>query len=509
MAQPYIKLTNICKRFGSVQANKDVCLEVDKGEILALLGENGSGKSTLVNMLSGIYTPDSGEIEIGGKKVVFHSPKDAIKAGIGMIHQHFKLIDVLTAGENIAIGQEQGLFLSQKKTADRILELSKKYGIAIDPYKKVYNMSVSEKQTVEIMKILYRGADVLILDEPTAVLTPQEIKGLFAILREMKEQGCCIIIITHKLAEVMEISDRVTVLRKGESITTAVTADSTPQQLTEMMVGSSVSLDIECPKEKLSEKPVLSVSGLEKKSVEGVPLLNGMSFDLYGGEILGVAGIAGSGQKELCEIIAGLMKADGGSVKFGNDEILGLSPRAILRHGISMSFIPEDRLGMGLVAGMSVMNNVILKSYNRNRGPFLDRKFSKTLAEQIVRDFDISTPSVYHEVKKLSGGNIQKVLLGREIWLAPKVLITAYPVRGLDIGASYNIYHVLNEQKKKGVAVLFIGEDLDVLKSISDRLMVIHDGEVVDIVDPRAVTKEDIGMMMLGHKPGEEGSRAV
>ena len=509
MAQPYIKLTNICKRFGSVQANKDVCLEVDKGEILALLGENGSGKSTLVNMLSGIYTPDSGEIEIGGKKVVFHSPKDAIKAGIGMIHQHFKLIDVLTAGENIAIGQEQGLFLSQKKTADRILELSKKYGIAIDPYKKVYNMSVSEKQTVEIMKNLYRGADVLILDEPTAVLTPQEIKGLFAILREMKEQGCCIIIITHKLAEVMEISDRVTVLRKGESITTAVTADSTPQQLTEMMVGSSVSLDIECPKEKLSEKPVLSVSGLEKKSVEGVPLLNGMSFDLYGGEILGVAGIAGSGQKELCEIIAGLMKADGGSVKFGNDEILGLSPRAILRHGISMSFIPEDRLGMGLVAGMSVMNNVILKSYNRNRGPFLDRKFSKTLAEQIVRDFDISTPSVYHEVKKLSGGNIQKVLLGREIWLAPKVLITAYPVRGLDIGASYNIYHVLNEQKKKGVAVLFIGEDLDVLKSISDRLMVIHDGEVVDIVDPRTVTKEDIGMMMLGHKPGEEGSRAV
>lgn len=509
MAQPYIKLTNICKRFGSVQANKDVCLEVDKGEILALLGENGSGKSTLVNMLSGIYTPDSGEIEIGGKKVVFHSPKDAIKAGIGMIHQHFKLIDVLTAGENIAIRQEQGLFISQKKTADRILELSKKYGIAIDPYKKVYNMSVSEKQTVEIMKILYRGADVLILDEPTAVLTPQEIKGLFAILREMKEQGCCIIIITHKLAEVMEISDRVTVLRKGESITTAVTADSTPQQLTEMMVGSSVSLDIECPKEKLSEKPVLSVSGLEKKSVEGVPLLNGMSFDLYGGEILGVAGIAGSGQKELCEIIAGLMKADGGSVKFGNDEILGLSPRAILRHGISMSFIPEDRLGMGLVAGMSVMNNVILKSYNRNRGPFLDRKFSKTLAEQIVRDFDISTPSVYHEVKKLSGGNIQKVLLGREIWLAPKVLITAYPVRGLDIGASYNIYHVLNEQKKKGVAVLFIGEDLDVLKSISDRLMVIHDGEVVDIVDPRTVTKEDIGMMMLGHKPGEEGSRAV
>lgn len=509
MAQPYIKLTNICKKFGTVQANKNVCLEVDKGEILALLGENGSGKSTLVNMLSGIYTPDSGRIEIAGKGVVFHSPKDAIKAGIGMIHQHFKLVEVLTAAENIVIGQEKSVFVNRKKTAERIKALSEKFGISIDPDKKIYNMSVSEKQTVEIMKILYRGADVLILDEPTAVLTPQEIKGLFAILREMKAQGCCIIIITHKLAEVMEISDRVTVLRKGESITTAVTKDSTPQQLTEMMVGSAVSLDIECPKEKLSEKPVLSVDGLKKRSPDGVPVLNGMTFDVYGGEILGVAGIAGSGQKELCEIVAGLMKADGGSVKFEGKEILGLSPREILRHGVSMSFIPEDRLGMGLVAGMSVMNNVILKSYNRNPGPFLDRKFAKTLAEQIVRDFDISTPSVYHEVKKLSGGNIQKVLLGREIWLSPRVLITAYPVRGLDIGASYNIYHVLNEQKKKGVAVLFIGEDLDVLKSISDRLMVIHDGAVVDIVDPRSVTKEDIGMMMLGHKPGEEADRAV
>lgn len=507
--EPYIRLTNICKSFGPVQANKNVCLEVCKGEIMALLGENGSGKSTLVNMLSGIYTPDSGEIEVGGKKVVFHSPKDAIKAGIGMIHQHFKLVDVLTAAENIVIGRPGGVFTDQKALFKKMQELSDKYGMNVDASKKVYNMSVSEKQSVEIMKILYRGADVLILDEPTAVLTPQEIKGLFKILREMKAQGCCIIIITHKLAEVMEISDRVTVLRKGESIMTAVTAESTPQQLTEMMVGSAVSLDIECPKEKLSDAPVLSVSRLSKKSFEGVPLLNDMSFDLYGGEILGIAGIAGSGQKELCEIIAGLMKADSGSIKFDGSEILGLSPRAILRHGISMSFIPEDRLGMGLVAGMSVMNNVILKSYNRNRGPFLDRKFSKTLAEQIVKDFDISTPSVNHEVKKLSGGNIQKVLLGREIWLAPKVLITAYPVRGLDIGASYNIYRVLNEQKKKGVAVLFIGEDLDVLKSISDRLMVIHNGEVVDIVDPRSVTKEDIGMMMLGHKPGEEGSEAV
>ena len=415
MSEPYIRLKNICKSFGTVQANKNVSIDVSKGEILALLGENGSGKSTLVNMLSGIYTPDSGEIEIGGKNVVFRSPKDAINAGIGMIHQHFKLIDVLTAAENIVIGQENSVVLSKKKMNARINELSQKYGISIDPDKKVYNMSVSEKQSVEIMKILYRGADVLILDEPTAVLTPQEIRALFDILRGMKERGCCIIIITHKLAEVMEISDRVTVLRKGESITTAVTKDSTPQELTEMMVGSAVSLEIDRPKEKLSEQPVLSVDRLSKKSFEGVDLLRDLSFDLYGGEILGVAGIAGSGQKELCEIIAGLMKADSGSVKFSGEEILGLSPRAILRRGISMSFIPEDRLGMGLVAGMSVMNNVILKSYNRNPGPFLDRKFARTLAEQIVHDFDISTPSVTHEVKKLSGGNIQKVIVAREM----------------------------------------------------------------------------------------------
>lgn len=500
-------MENVTKRFGKVVANNAINLELHEGEILSLLGENGSGKTTLMNMLSGIYFPDEGQIYIHGEPVTIASPKDAFEHGIGMIHQHFKLVDLFTATENIILGLEGKLDIAE--ASKKVKEICDKYGFDIDPNQKIYDMSVSQKQTVEIVKVLYRGADILILDEPTAVLTPQEIRALFDILRGMKERGCCIIIITHKLAEVMEISDRVTVLRKGESITTAVTKDSTPQELTEMMVGSAVSLEIDRPKEKLSEQPVLSVDRLSKKSFEGVDLLRDLSFDLYGGEILGVAGIAGSGQKELCEIIAGLMKADSGSVKFSGEEILGLSPRAILRRGISMSFIPEDRLGMGLVAGMSVMNNVILKSYNRNPGPFLDRKFARTLAEQIVHDFDISTPSVTHEVKKLSGGNIQKVLLGREIWLAPKVLITAYPVRGLDIGASYNIYRVLNEQKKKGVAVLFIGEDLDVLKSISDRLMVIHGGEVVDIVDPEKVTKEDIGMMMLGHKPGTEGGEAV
>ena len=324
----------------------------------------------------------------------------------------------------------------------------------------------------------------------------------------MKQQGCTIIIITHKMAEVMEISDRVTVLRKGECIGTVKTSETTPQQLTEMMVGKAVELEIERPKCcDYTSKPLLTVDSITKTNTDGVNVLNNVSFNLYGGEILGVAGIAGSGQKELCEIIAGLVKATTGSITFDGEVITGLSPRAIIKKGISMSFVPEDRLGMGLVSGMSITNNVILKSYNRNPGPFIDSKFAKKLAEQIVNDFNIYTPSVNYTVKKLSGGNIQKVLLGREIWLSPKVLITAYPVRGLDIGASYNIYHLLNEQKKKGVAVLFIGEDLDVLKSISDRLMVIHDGEIVDIVDPDSVTKEDIGLMMVGEHIGKESAQ--
>ena len=508
MSQPYITLNNITKSFDSVYANKDISIDVCKGEILALLGENGSGKSTLVNMLSGIYKPDSGTITIDGKETSFSSPADAIKAGIGMVHQHFKLVDVMTASENIVLGHIKHLTTSKKRMAHHVEKLNKKYGLNVEPDKKIYNMSVSEKQAVEIMKVFYRGANVLILDEPTAVLTPQEITALFDILRKMKQQGCTIIIITHKMAEVMEISDRVTVLRKGECIGTVKTSETTPQQLTEMMVGKAVELEIERPKCcDYTSKPLLTVDSITKTNTDGVNVLNNVSFNLYGGEILGVAGIAGSGQKELCEIIAGLVKATTGSITFDGEVITGLSPRAIIKKGISMSFVPEDRLGMGLVSGMSITNNVILKSYNKIPGPFIDSKFAKKLAEQIVNDFNIYTPSVNYTVKKLSGGNIQKVLLGREIWLSPKVLITAYPVRGLDIGASYNIYHLLNEQKKKGVAVLFIGEDLDVLKSISDRLMVIHDGEIVDIVDPDSVTKEDIGLMMVGEHIGKESAQ--
>ena len=362
-------------------------------------------------------------------------------------------------------------------------------------------MSVGEKQTVEILKVLYRGATVLILDEPTAVLTPQETAQLFLILGKMKDEGCAIVIITHKLNEVMEISDRVTVLRKGMSIGTVKTAETNPRKLTEMMVGGPISLEIKREQVERSAEPMLRVAGLSMKDAEGVTLLEDVSFDLFGGEILGVAGIAGSGQKELCESIAGLLRANAGSVTFLGEELLGLSPRTIIKKGISMSFIPEDRLGMGLVAGMDITDNILLKSYNRQHGLFIDRAGGKAHAEQIVKDYDISTPSVSHIVKKLSGGNIQKVLLGREIEQNPRLLITAYPVRGLDIGASCTIYDMLNGQKKRGVAILFIGEDLDVLRELSDRIMVIHNGAIMGIVDPARTTKEDIGLLMMGHKP--------
>jgi len=505
----YIELRNITKTFGKVTANKNVKLTVKKGEILSLLGENGSGKSTLVNMLSGIYTPDSGSILIDGKKVVFSSPNDAIKAQIGMVHQHFKLVNVLTAKENIVLGQKDKFFTKDKSSAKKINEICEKYGLNLNIDKKIYNMSVGEKQNVEIIKVLYRGANVLILDEPTAVLTPQETKTLFDILRKMKAQGASIIIITHKLNEVMEISDRVTVLRSGESIGTVITAETTPRKLTEMMVGGEISLEIKREQSELSKEPMLEINSLEIKDSDGIKLLDNMSFSLFGGEILGVAGIAGSGQKELCEIIAGLQTADSGEVKFMNESILGLSPRNIIKKGISMSFVPEDRLGMGLVAGMDITENVMLKSYGKNKGLFVDRNAGKKLAENIVDRFNVSTPSINHVVKKLSGGNIQKVLLGREIDLNPHLLITAYPVRGLDIGASYNIYDVLNAQKMKGVGILFIGEDLDVLRELCDRIMVIHNGHVMDIVDPRTTSKDDIGLLMLGQKIKEEDSKDV
>ncbi len=495
--EAFIQIKDITKIFGTVIANNNINLTVMKGEIHALLGENGSGKSTLMNVLSGVYTPDSGAIFIDGREVRLHSPKDSIKLGIGMIHQHFKLVEVLTAKENIIAGQRGNFFVGQKKLSRHIAELSEKFALDIDPDKKVYNMSVGEKQTVEILKVLYRGADILILDEPTAVLTPQETRKLFKILKKMKESGCAVILITHKLNEVMEVSDRITVLRKGESVGTVNTSETNIQELTEMMVGRAVDLSVHCVLTE-NQRPILDIRNLTVLDENKVPVLNGVSFQLSTGEILGVAGVAGSGQKELCEAVAGLCPVAQGEVFFEGENIVGLNPREIIRKGISMSFVPEDRLGMGLVASMDMVDNIILKEYQNQQGIFIQREPAQEKARTLINKLDIQTPGIHHPIKQLSGGNIQKVLLGREIESNPRLLITAYPVRGLDIGASYTIYDLLNEQKKNGVAILYIGEDLDVLLELCDRIMVLYNGKIADIIEARKATKEQIGLLMTG-----------
>lgn len=493
-----IEMIDISKSFGSIKANENVNLTIKEGEIHALLGENGAGKSTLMNMLSGIYSPDSGSIFIYGKECKFTSPSEPINLGIGMIHQHFKLVDVMTAKENIIIGQKVKRIIKGKALTKEIRKISDKYRLDIDPNKKVYNMSVGEKQTLEIIKVLYRGAKILIMDEPTAVLTPQEIKRLFAIMKAMKEQGNSIIIITHKMNEVMEISDRVTVLRKGKSIATLNTKDTNPKELVEMMVGKPIELMIDRPKVERIEKPMLELDEVTVLDSEKRYALKDISFNVYGGEILGVAGLAGSGQKELCETIAGLMKTNSGRIYFEGENIVDKTPREIINLGVRMGFIPEDRLGMGLVGSMDIVDNIMLKDYQKKKGMFINKKSMIPKAKEIVERLEIVTPGIDKPVSKMSGGNIQKVLLGREIDSNPKLLITAYPVRGLDIGASYKIYDLLNEQKQKGVGVLFIGEDLDILLQICDRIAVIYDGMVTGIVDTSNTTKEEVGILMAG-----------
>jgi len=605
-----LSMRGITKRFGSVVANKNVDLDVYEGEILAILGENGCGKTTLMNMIAGIYFPDEGKIFKDGREVVIRSPKDAFELKVGMIHQHFKLVDLFTAAENVVLGipkdsleslsdsetdmkelahkyscsmeldRKAGEMTAReylgnvaslqkaikkdggyklKNVNKRVSEIADKYGFHIDPKKKIYDMSVSEKQTVEIIKVLYRGADILIMDEPTAVLTPQEIKKLFEILRRMKEDGKSIIIITHKLNEVLEVSDRVAILRKGEHIATVDTAKANESLLTEMMVGKKVSLNIERSQPENAQDR-LEVKNLNCKDAEGIQVLKDISFTARAGEILGVAGIAGSGQRELLEAIAGLQPIESGEIIFTNpkkdkpvtffhksmrrvremgrqdafhdgtgkgfdfkklsngelkklvkkgevlfreDEIMSLrdkTPLQIRELGVRLSFVPEDRLGMGLVGSMGITDNMMLRSYRKGHAGFLNRRKPKKLAEEIIQELEVSTPGVNTPVRRLSGGNVQKVLVGREIAFAPKVFMAAYPVRGLDINSSYTIYNLLNRQKEKGVAVIFVGEDLDVLLALCDRIMVINSGRITGIVDARQTTKEEIGFMMTQTK---------
>ena len=509
--QAAIELKNITKTFGSIVANKDVNLTVDRGEILSILGENGSGKTTLMNMISGIYFPDHGQIFVGGKEVVIRSPKDAFDLKIGMIHQHFKLVDVFSATENIVLGFDDGRY-NLKKSAAKIREILDRYGFELDLNKKIYQMSVSEKQTVEIVKVLYRGADILILDEPTAVLTPQETKKLFNVLRNMKNDNKSIIIITHKLNEVMEISDKVSVLRKGEYIGTVNTADATEASLTEMMVGKKVDLNIERTEVENKEDRLI-VNNMCYVNREGVKVLNHVSFTAKSGEILGIAGIAGSGQRELLESIAGLRHLTHGSIIYNNaktgsqDNLRDKTPVQIRDLGIRLSFVPEDRLGMGLVGNMDIVDNMMLRSYKKGKTAFLEKKEPRDLAEKIINELEVVTPSANTPVRRLSGGNVQKVLVGREIAASPTVLMVAYPVRGLDINSSYLIYNLLNEQKEKGVAVIFVGEDLDVLLELCDRIVVISSGQISDIVDARTATKEQLGLLMTKSQEGNSDDK--
>lgn len=571
-----IALKGISKSFGSVVANHNVNLELYSGEILSLLGENGSGKTSLMNVLAGIYFPDEGEIFYKGEKILINSPADAFKYHIGMIHQHFKLVDTFTAVENVVIGlrtkdyrilaenegeKYQGFNL--KTSAKRMNDICEKFGFKIDPWQVVSTMSVSEKQTLEIIKILFRGVDVLILDEPTAVLTPQETEHLFNVMRNMKKANKSIIIITHKLNEVLEISDRVAVLCKGEITGDILTKKANEAILTEMMVGHKVDLNI-----NRSEMPNsgvrLKIQNLGLKNRDGREVLKNINFDVFGSEILGIAGISGSGQKELLETIAGLNKNTEGTIIFHNpkkdrpvtfyhknikqiralaeenkfylkdkkplnltglnnkelinmvnneeilfydDEIMdlkGKKPIEIRDLGIKLSFVPEDRLGMGLVGNMDIIDNMMLRSFRKGKGFFVHRRQPEKLAEQVVNQLEVKTPNLSTSVKKLSGGNIQKILVGREISSQPKVLMVAYPVRGLDINSSYLIYNLLNEQKKKGTAIIYVGEDLDVILALCDRVLVLRDGEIAGIINCRETDKKEIGLLMTKNKNREE-----
>ncbi len=497
-AQPNaIEVCNVTKTFGSVIANDRICLSVRRGEVHALLGENGSGKTTLMNMLSGIYFPDSGRILVNGQEVSIRSPKDAFALGIGMIHQHFKLVDVLSAAENIVLGLRGDVILNRNALSEEVRAISRKYGFLLDPEKKIYKMSVSEKQTVEIVKVLYRGADILILDEPTAVLTPQETTRLFDVLRAMKADGKAIIIITHKLNEVLAVSDRVTILRKGRFIGTVETAGAGVQSLTDMMVGHAMRLEIQ----RLEREPVplCQVRGLTVRHKDGHVALSDVSFDLNGGEILGVAGVAGSGQKELCEALTGLMPIERGTVVIDGARTENMPPNELQNMGVRYGFVPEDRLGMGLVGSLSITENLLIRKYRKQRGFMLRRKPVTEHARQLIQKMDVATTGPAQRVSKLSGGNVQKILLGRELAERPRLIVTAYAVRGLDIGASYMVYDLLSAQKAEGVGVLFVGEDLDVLLELCDRILVLCGGAVSGIVDARKATKEQIGLLMT-HK---------
>lgn len=496
-----VEMRNINKSFSGVIANKDVCLKVRAGEIHALLGENGAGKSTLMNILSGFYTPDSGEIYVHGERVTLSNPREAAKKGIGMVHQHFKLVSSFTVAENIILGRAPGgLYLNTRSAIKEIVKLSREYGLEVHPEARIWQLSIGEQQRVEILKVLYRGAKVLILDEPTAVLTPQEAQGLFNILRQMAKKGCAVVLITHKLDEVMQIADTITVLRKGRVVGTVDKNAVDKKKLADMMVGREVFLKAEKIPAVFGEE-VLKLVDITTTGDRGLKALKNVSLQVRKGEILGIAGVAGNGQKELAEVIAGLRKIDGGRVLFRGKDISRTGTRERIDLGIA--FVPEDRLGKGLIPGMNIQENLILKKYRQpgfSMGAFLNVYHISKIAMETIEKFDIKIQDISSPVKLLSGGNLQKILLAREVSDTPEVLVTSYPVRGLDIKATEGIYNLLLEQKRRGCAIVFISEDLDALFQLSDRIAVLYGGEIMGVLPVQQTDINEIGLMMMGTK---------
>lgn len=501
-----IELRNITKRFGSVVANDGINLALNRGEILSLLGENGSGKTTLMNMLAGIYFPDEGEILVEGKPVSIRSPKDSFQYGIGMIHQHYKLVDVFTAAENIVLGLDEGGRLDIKAANAKVKEICDRYGFDIDPTQKIYDMSVSQKQTVEIVKVLYRGADILILDEPTAVLTPQETEKLFTVLRNMKADGKAIVIITHKLHEVMALSDKVAVLRKGKYIGTVNTKDTTPAELSAMMVGRNVNFHVE----KKPAEPgdvVLEVRNMTMASkVHKNNAVKNVSFQVRRGEIVCIAGIDGNGQTELVYGLTGLEPLVSGELFLCGQDITHTSIRK--RSTMGMSHIPEDRHKHGLVLDYSLEDNMVLQRYFEpeftDKAGFLRRKNIRGYAERLIEQYDVrSGQGPVTIARSMSGGNQQKAIVAREIDKDPELLVAVQPTRGLDVGAIEYIHRQLVAQRDEGKAVLLVSLELDEVMDVPDRILVMYEGEIVGELDPKTTTQEELGLYMAGAKRDE------
>ncbi|MGB9666485.1 MAG: ABC transporter ATP-binding protein [Candidatus Cryosericum sp.] len=497
--QLMLVMNNITKRFPGIVANDHVSFALRRGEIHTLLGENGAGKSTLMNVLDGIYYPDEGEIFIEGNRVDLRSPLDSMKHGIGMIHQHFMLVDSLSVIENVILGLEsQGFFVNKKAIARQIEAMATRYNFRVDPYAKIWQLSVGEQQRVEIIKTLIKGARILILDEPTAVLTPQESEELFGILREMKGEGKSIIFISHKLNEVMAVSDRITVLRKGKLVGTVDTDSITERELAKMMVGRDVLFRLERGDGEPGPE-VLTVEDAQARNDRGLVALDKLSLAVHGGEIMGVAGVAGNGQVELAECITGLRHLTGGHVKINGVDVTNASPCTLAAAGVN--YIPSDRLGVGLVPNLSMVENAVLRKYRQqpvSTGAFINYGAACTYADGLIEKYDIAVPLPNAPVKVLSGGNMQKLLLAREIGENPRLLIAEHPTRGLDVGATEFVRKTLLEQRDNGVAVLLISEDLDEILMVADRVAVMYEGRIVGIVDVHDVDIEQIGLMMAG-----------